>query len=125
MNLENIFYLLIVAILWGCTNPFLKRGSKGIRTIQNSNIIIKTILEFWFLFSRWQYLFPFLINIGGSVLFYYSLANIEISLVVPITNSMTFLFTTLISILLGEEGINKNIFIGMLFVILGVGICMV
>ena len=28
----QILWLVLAAALWGCTNPFLKRGSKGVST---------------------------------------------------------------------------------------------
>ena len=61
-----------------------------------------------FLYTRWQYLFPFLTNLAGSVLFFITLGNANISLVVPITNSLTFLFTELTAtFFLKEKSSNK------------------
>lgn len=39
---------------------------------------------------------------------FYSLSKADISLVVPITNSLTFLFTTLTSRLIGEQQISLS-----------------
>jgi hypothetical protein len=46
--------LVLVGILWGGTNPFIKRGSVGINDIQSSNFFIRTLLEIKFLFTRWK-----------------------------------------------------------------------
>jgi len=118
------FWLLAVGILWGCTNPLMKKGSKGITELKpKSNAILNFLAEFYFLFSRWQYLLPFFLNLSGSVLFYYSLSKSDISLVAPITNSLTFLFTTLMSRLLGEQQITPTAFVGILFILSGVFVC--
>jgi len=79
--------------------------------------------EYYFLFTRPLYVFSFAVNICGSVLYYYSLSNQEISQIVTITNSLTFLVTTITSKLLGEGGINKYTYLGMIFVLVGVAIC--
>merc|ERR1712137_315931 len=102
----------------------MKRGSKGITAMKKyNNPILQVLYEFWFLFTRWQYVVPYLINISGSVLFYYSLASMEMSLVVPVVNSLTFIFTQIVSMLLGEETGTSRTFFGIGSVILGVSIC--
>lgn len=117
--------LLSVAMLWGISNPLMKRGSKGITSLQKSGSPLRDFFaEYYFLFSRPLYVTAFLINISGSVLYYYSLGHREISLIVTVTNSLTFLITTLTSKFLGEEGINTYTYIGMVFVLVGVGICL-
>eukprot|EP01125_Pyxidicula_operculata_P017618 TRINITY_DN6190_c0_g1_i1.p1 TRINITY_DN6190_c0_g1~~TRINITY_DN6190_c0_g1_i1.p1 ORF type:complete len:131 (+),score=12.06 TRINITY_DN6190_c0_g1_i1:53-445(+) len=122
--LNNYLPLLGVALLWGTSNPFMKRGSKGITEIQKTNSqILNFFLEFKFLFLQPLYVLAFLVNICGSVLFYYSMSNQDISIVVPISNSLTFLITTITSKLLGEEGINNYTYVGMIFVLLGVSLC--
>ncbi|KAK3710164.1 hypothetical protein QZH41_010554, partial [Actinostola sp. cb2023] len=55
------------------------------------------------------YMIPFLLNQSGSVLFYLTLASADLSLAVPITNSLTFLFTILTGKLLGEENVSIGI----------------
>ncbi|KAF0483845.1 transmembrane protein [Gigaspora margarita] len=47
----------------------------------------------------------------------------NLSLAVPITNSLTFIFTALAGSLLGEQAGTKETWIGMIFVIIGVGLC--
>merc|ERR1712093_762762 len=75
---------------------------------KRSHPVTQFLAETFFLFTRWQYLVPFLLNMCGSVVFFWSLGSAEISLVVPITNSLTFLFTTATSQLLGEtRGVNR------------------
>jgi len=132
MDFEQVsksgFWLTLVGILWGCSNPLMKLGSEGITKFsnqnQNHNSVVKIILEFWYLFTRWQYVIPFLINMIGSVIFFYSLSQLDLSLVGPICNSLTFLFTTITSrFLFPTEKITKQMLLGMLFVVIGVAIC--
>lgn len=53
---------------------------------------------------RWQYLLPFAINQCGSLVYYITLGGADISMAVPIANSMTFMWTAVTEVLMGEEG---------------------
>ncbi|KAF9345169.1 hypothetical protein BGX26_003453, partial [Mortierella sp. AD094] len=79
--------------------------------------------EYWYLFTRWQYVVPLALNLCGSVVYYYTLGKADLSLAVPITNSLTFIFTTLAGILLGESIGSPRSWLGMAMVVLGVGLC--
>jgi len=66
------------------------------------------------------------LNQVGSVFFYIALAQaifIDLSLVVPITNSLTLLFTTIAGLALGEQIYSIRTFIGLIFVTAGICIC--
>uniref|UniRef100_A0A336KR09 CSON012802 protein n=1 Tax=Culicoides sonorensis TaxID=179676 RepID=A0A336KR09_CULSO len=110
----TVLLLVAVAILWGATNPFIRKGSVGIENIKCDSKIQQTIQEFSFLLTRWQ---------SGSVLFVYALTVTELSLAVPVTNSLTFIITAFVSQVLGEEPFTKNGVIGMLFVVTGTILC--
>jgi len=112
-----------VALLWGVTNPLLKRGSSGIasrdqgKPIQSptSNPFVKVCrflaglaADFFFLLSRPLYLTSFAVNMCGSVLFYYTLSTSDLSIVVPLANSLTFIITTIVAYLLGEDVLNAR-----------------
>ncbi|KAH3697080.1 transmembrane protein 234 homolog [Dreissena polymorpha] len=122
-SLEMAFWLTSVAFLWGFTNPFIKKGSKGIESIKRSSPIRQFLAELCFLLSNWRYLVPFLINQSGSVLYYITLASAELSLAVPITNSLTFIFTALSGHMLGEKVSSYKTVFGILLVSLGVILC--
>jgi drug/metabolite transporter (DMT)-like permease len=100
MNLDFI-WLILVGAVWGITNPFMKKGSDGITEIRDDNK--KFFKQIIFLFTRWKYLLALGLNQMGSVLFYLSLSNTNLSIVVPITNSVTFIFTAIVSKLIGEN----------------------
>jgi len=125
-TLGNVFWFVLVGVLWGCTNPLMKQGSEGITQLpRKKNALAQFLSEFYFLFTRWQYVLPFLLNMSGSVVFFVSLANSELSLVAPITNALTFLFTTITSRILfpQERTLNASTLLGIGFVVTGVCIC--
>lgn len=66
---------------------------------------------------------PFLLNQCGSVVFYTTLASTDLTIAVPITNSLTMIVTMLVGRILGEGNINTGAFLGMVLVISGVTIC--
>ena len=121
--MQIIIVIFVASFLWGATNPFLGKASSGIEKIHSDSQIKKIFLELYFLFTNLNYLIPFVLNQLGSVLFYVALAYANLSLVVPLTNSLTLLFTTITSILLGEQTCNFKTFVGLFFVIAGVSIC--
>ena len=50
----DIVWLIAVAALWGCTNPFLKKGSKGIEHVQCDRRLLRLFRELQFLVSNWK-----------------------------------------------------------------------
>ncbi|KYQ88230.1 hypothetical protein DLAC_11833 [Tieghemostelium lacteum] len=123
MNIYNILSLVLVGLIWGGTNPLIKRGSEGVSRVQKSNFLLQILFEFYYLWSRLSYAIPMIINLSGSIVFFYTLSQTDISLVVPISNSLTFLFTSVTGLLLGEQTLHFRSYIGMLFVLIGVTIC--
>ena len=122
-SLRHSLCLVAVALLWGSTNPLMKKGSAGVEKISYQNRLVQLVMEIKFLALRWQYLLPFLINQSGSVLYYFTLSQADISLAVPITNSLTFLVTSLVSRFMGER-VNSNwTYLGMVLVVSGVALC--
>ncbi|NXL97711.1 TM234 protein, partial [Tyrannus savana] len=68
---------------------------------------------------------PFLLNQGGSLLFYLTLASTDLSLAVPLCNSLALVVTLLTGRILGEDVGGKRAVAGMLLTILGVSLCVV
>ncbi|XP_007247565.3 transmembrane protein 234 [Astyanax mexicanus] len=115
--------LLLVAALWGGTNPLLKRATVGIEHVKEGSRISQFLAEVKFLFLNLKYLLPFLLNQSGSVVFYITLATADLSLAVPTVNSLSFLFTMLTGKLLGEDFGGKRAVLGMVLTMLGVTLC--
>lgn len=90
--------------------------------VKHSSKIVQFLLEMKFLFLNWRYLLPFSVNQLGAVLYYLTISKADITLAVPITNSLTFLFTTLFGKLLGEP-ISHWTWLGMALVVCGVALC--
>lgn len=51
---------------------------------------------------------PFIINQSGSILYFLTLSKTDISLAIPVTNSLTFMITAMTGSILGEEKIHKS-----------------
>jgi len=85
--------------------------------------VSKFLAETWFLLCNWKFIVPFALNQLGSVLYLSFLAKTDISLTLPICNSLAFFFTALTSRMIGESPITTRTVIGMLFILIGVGLC--
>ncbi|NXC77526.1 TM234 protein, partial [Anhinga anhinga] len=66
---------------------------------------------------------PFLLNQGGSLLFYLTLASTDLSLAVPLCNSLALIVTVVTGRILGEDIGGKRAAAGMLLTVLGVTLC--
>ncbi|XP_040055171.1 transmembrane protein 234 [Gasterosteus aculeatus] len=119
----ELLSLLLVSALWGCTNPFLKRGTEGIEHVRHSSRVSQLLAEGKFLLLNLKYLIPFLLNQSGSLVYYYTLSTTELSLAVPVANSLTFLCTLFTGKLLGEEFGGKQAVAGMFLTMAGIGLC--
>lgn len=122
-TLTHAVWLTVVAIIWGATNPLIKRGSAGIENIKCSNRVLQFLAELKFLACKWQHIVPFLLNQSGSVLYYYTIGQADISLAVPITNSLTLVVTMATGRLLGERVKSQWTYIGVAMVTSGVALC--
>eukprot|EP01127_Copromyxa_protea_P000884 TRINITY_DN10805_c0_g1_i1.p1 TRINITY_DN10805_c0_g1~~TRINITY_DN10805_c0_g1_i1.p1 ORF type:complete len:139 (-),score=15.93 TRINITY_DN10805_c0_g1_i1:43-459(-) len=122
----NLYWSLgLVALLWGTSNPLMKVGGEGVTSkVHKTNSAVGNFFREWiYLLSRPVYLMAFVMNLTGSVLFYYSLSHAEISMITTITNSLTFLTTSLMGRVMGEKA-NFYTYTGMFLVLLGVTLCM-
>ena len=105
---KEIFGLVLVGMLWGCTNVFMKQGiefkhEEGAGMIENIINDIKTLI------TSYSFVVPFLINQSGSVLFTIMLGNNDFSLVVPLSNALNFIFTFMTAYLLGENQLTPSL----------------
>ncbi|XP_061397825.1 transmembrane protein 234 homolog [Musca vetustissima] len=115
----NILCLICVGVLWGCTNPFIRRGSEGIERINTGSSTKNLWLEMKTIAGRLKYWIPFALNQLGSVLYVWTLQFCEIIVAVPVANSLTFAFTAITGYCLGEKIPGRNVIIGTLLVCLG------
>ncbi|MCI4376862.1 hypothetical protein PGIGA_G00193300 [Pangasianodon gigas] len=123
VSVVEVLCLLLVAALWGATNPFLRKGTEGIEHVRRGDKISQFLAEVKFLFLNVKYLVPFLLNQSGSVVFYLTLATTDLSLAVPTVNSLSLVFTMFTGKLLGEEFGGKSAVLGMVLITAGVTLC--
>lgn len=120
-----ILGFLMVGACWGLTTPFMRRAAMNYTpparpslTDPNNSWLKKKVLGIWYavigVLSRPAYAVPLLLNVTGSVWFFILIGKagecyfgwlvvqdmfaddvVELSLTVPITNSLAFLFTVL------------------------------
>eukprot|EP00455_Lapot_gusevi_P054014 TRINITY_DN8554_c0_g1_i2.p1 TRINITY_DN8554_c0_g1~~TRINITY_DN8554_c0_g1_i2.p1 ORF type:complete len:132 (+),score=21.62 TRINITY_DN8554_c0_g1_i2:54-449(+) len=124
--LDHLLSFVVVGALWGCTNPLLNKGSqqenKKSEKKQKSGIKL-FFSEIYQLITNWKFLLPFLLNQCGSVAYVSLLGSSDISLALPLCNSLAFFFTAATARLLGERPLDASATVGMCLVLSGVAIC--
>lgn len=87
---------ILVGVMWGCTNPFIKHAQSKAKTNASDGndpfSVFRTIRMF---FSNPALFVPFLVNQTGSLCFYFLMATQPITVASPICNSLAFVFTAL------------------------------
>eukprot|EP00762_Andalucia_godoyi_P005960 ANDGO_00109.mRNA.1 Transmembrane protein 234 homolog len=120
----SFIFLVVAAVMWGATNPLIRKASvKGLHKIEEKNLMKRMFLELRWMLSRLDYVIPLFINFSGSFVFVYGLSSAAVSVAVPVTNSLAFLFSTAVSLYLGEKPGSKGTFLGLFFIMLGSAIC--
>ncbi|EPY32106.1 transmembrane protein 234 [Strigomonas culicis] len=110
--------MLLAAMLWGVTNPLLKLYSKGIQSTGSA------LDDIQFLLNRPKYLITQIVNLSGSVVFFYALRDVDVSVGSIVVNSLAFVITVLVSVLVLHEGTLKpQTVVGCLLVMAGTGLC--
>uniref|UniRef100_A0A8C3H3V2 Uncharacterized protein n=1 Tax=Corvus moneduloides TaxID=1196302 RepID=A0A8C3H3V2_CORMO len=93
----------VVAVLWGREQPFLRAAAAGMDELRGRGRLGQLLAELRFLCFNYKYLVPFLLNQGGSLLFYLTLASTDLSLAVPLCNSLALVVTLVTGKILGED----------------------
>jgi uncharacterized membrane protein len=114
----------VVSFLWGGTNPFLKDAStkvqKELEKVQNKRWYTEQLT----LLSRIDYLLPLILNLCGSSAFYYFLKDSDLSIAVPVSNTLTFMMTTLVGKLVFDEPVKlQSALIGTILITVGTALC--
>nr|OQO23291.1 hypothetical protein B0A51_08907 [Rachicladosporium sp. CCFEE 5018] len=134
-----ILGFLAVGAAWGLTTPFMRKAAIS-RDAKPR--VHRPFLEdpktpwlrrkFWGityavldLLKSPAYAIPLLLNVTGSVWFFLLIGQAELSLTVPITNSLAFLFTVLGGWWADGKVINRDTWIGMVFVLGGISLCVI
>ncbi|KAH8154347.1 uncharacterized protein LAJ45_02115 [Morchella importuna] len=125
---------IMVGMAWGFTNPFIRKAAvnysppkRDVLEDPNTGMVKRFILKAVFaafdMLKRPSYAIPLLINLTGSVWFFLLIGKAELSLTVPIVNSLAFLFTVLGEWFAERKVISKETWIGMALVLAGIGLC--
>lgn len=135
--MNDTLWCVVVAFLWGLTNPLMKQGSEGLnesnkskspspsskqKNQDNSGLLNKTYQDFKYLLFNYRYTVPFLVNQGGSLLYYWTLSTATLSVAVPLTNALTLVITVLTGRFLGEKSEGVLLYLGVSLVFIGIGI---
>ncbi|XP_019515136.1 PREDICTED: transmembrane protein 234 isoform X2 [Hipposideros armiger] len=102
-SLGQVLALVLVAALWGGTQPLLKRASSRLQQVHEQTWVQQLVQEMKTLFLNIEYLIPFFLNQCGSLLYYLTLASTDLTLAVPISNSLAIVFTLIVGKFLGED----------------------
>mmetsp|Transcript_21135 Transcript_21135/g.31522 ORF Transcript_21135/g.31522 Transcript_21135/m.31522 type:complete len:152 (-) Transcript_21135:545-1000(-) len=145
---KDIPSLLLVGAVWGCTNPFLRRGmadddnttkatehssktQSESKTNDSKHMTTEThpekghVLQSLLSFRRISVWLPYALNQSGSLLYYRLLATSDLSLAVPICNALALAFGSVTAWFLGESVDNPmRAMCGCALISVGVIICM-
>ncbi|XP_075985520.1 transmembrane protein 234 homolog [Anticarsia gemmatalis] len=122
--LDAIGLLVLTGALWGCTNPFIRQGTKGLRNVTATTRVGQAWAEITFLLGNWRYVLPWLINQAGSLVYLVAVRRAPLSLAVPTANSLAFAFTAITGATLGaEEPLDKWSLLGIILIMGGTTIC--
>lgn len=127
---------ILIGLAWGFTTPFIRRAACAFQptihpiletpAVKNSKLRQRSYEAYFSvidLLKSPQYALPLLINLTGSVWFFLLIGEAELSLTVPITNSLAFLFTVLGDWYVDRKAISRDTWIGMALSIAGIALC--
>ncbi|XP_075398649.1 transmembrane protein 234-like [Tenrec ecaudatus] len=119
----QVLALVLVAALWGGTQPLLKRAFAGLQQVHERTWVQHLLREMKTLFLNTEYLIPFLLNQCGSLLYYLTLASTDLTLAVPIGNSLAIVFTLIFGKVLGEDVGGRRAAAGLVLTVTGITLC--
>ncbi|KAL4521130.1 hypothetical protein Ndes2526B_g00297 [Nannochloris sp. 'desiccata'] len=120
------FSLIIVGLLWGITNPLIKKGTEAVSLSKKKR---KALTGFNFLDSVLLHLttpafiIPQALNLCSSVLFALSLGFNDLSIAVPLANGTSLFANGILDHFLGNGAPLWPGFPGILLIITGVTLC--
>lgn len=116
-TINYILGFLLVGLAWGLTTPFIRRAAVTHNPPPHpilssphvaSSLVRRRLYSAFFaaadLLRNPRYAVPLLINLTGSVWFFLLIGQAELSLTVPIVNTLAFLFTVV-----GEWWVEKKV----------------
>jgi len=110
----------------GLTNPFIRRAALTYTPSAHAptrNPAVKLLHVAADLLRHPAYTIPLLLNLTGSVWFFLLIGKAELSLTVPIVNSLAFLFTVLGDYWADGKVVDRRTWGGIVAVCAGIALC--
>jgi drug/metabolite transporter (DMT)-like permease len=118
------FFMFTAAVLWGVTNPLLKRYTAGMEDATKQRTGKGFVDDIKFLLQRPMYLLVQGLNLLGSVAFFAALRDVDISTGSVVTNSLATAITLVVSVFVMKEGgMKPKTYVGIVLVFVGVSVC--
>ncbi|XP_026318255.1 transmembrane protein 234 homolog isoform X1 [Hyposmocoma kahamanoa] len=122
--LDALGLLALTGLLWGCTNPFIRKGTQGLSNVHATTRFGQLHAELSFLLTNWKYVIPFMLNQAGSVTYIVAMQRAPLTLAVPAANSLAFAATALTGAAIGdEEPLDTKSIIGVIAIVAGTALC--
>ncbi|KFA67879.1 hypothetical protein S40285_04098 [Stachybotrys chlorohalonatus IBT 40285] len=131
-----VLSFILVGLAWGLTTPFIRQAARTHSPPPHPVLDSPRVKASWLraklygaffaavdLLRNPRYAVPLLLNLTGSVWFFLLIGQAELSLTVPIVNTLAFLFTVLGEWYLEGKVISRDTAIGMLLSLTGIGLC--
>jgi len=131
-----ILSFILVGLAWGFTTPFIRRAARTHNPPAHATLDDPAVKNSWIkskvygvfftvidLLRNPRYAVPLLLNLTGSVWFFLLIGQAELSLTVPIVNTMAFLFTVVGEWYVEKKVISRDTAIGMALSLVGIGLC--
>ncbi|KAH8911708.1 hypothetical protein BR93DRAFT_9025 [Coniochaeta sp. PMI_546] len=135
-TINYVLGFLLVGLAWGLTTPFIRRAARSHNppahpllssdAVKSSFIRSKLYGAFFAatdLLRNPRYAVPLLINLTGSVWFFLLIGQAELSLTVPIVNTLAFLFTVIGEWWVENKVISRQTMVGMVLSLGGIALC--
>jgi drug/metabolite transporter (DMT)-like permease len=133
IKIVDVVSLVLVGACWGCTNPILRASSATNPTAtttdaapdKNATFTQSVILSLS-KFRRISVWLPYVVNQAGSLLYYFTLSQSDLSVAVPVCNALSLVFSIITSYFMGER-VDQPLrtILGATLVMGGVAICLV
>ncbi|PAV57811.1 hypothetical protein WR25_20143 [Diploscapter pachys] len=134
-DLTCIASIVVVGLMWGATNPFLRMASASTSNADKNrdakqsatsvcSRVASFIGSFILLLLDWRFSLPFALNQLASIVFQILVVYLPVSLVVPCVNAIQVASSAATSQLLGESRPSMQTAVGCLLVTFGVFIMM-
>ncbi|KAL0812153.1 hypothetical protein ABMA28_009530 [Loxostege sticticalis] len=122
--LEAIGLLVLTGALWGCTNPFIRQGTRGLREVKAKGWLGQAAAEVKFLWGNWRYVVPWLMNQTGSLAYLAAVQRAPLALAVPAANALAFAATAVVGAASGhEEPLDRGSILGVALIVAGTALC--